>query len=69
MLTAPGPARGSSVAYNDDVVRKFAIMTIVWGIVGMPVGVIIAAELVWPTLNLAYPGSATAGCGRCTPTR
>jgi cytochrome c oxidase cbb3-type subunit 1 len=37
--------------YNDKVVRQFAIMTIVWGIVGMLVGVIIAAQLRWPQLN------------------
>src|SRR5690554_1357973 len=28
-------------------------MTIIWGIVGMSVGVIIAAQLVWPELNVA----------------
>src|SRR5215212_8858469 len=39
--------------YNYQVVRQFAIMTVVWGIVGMLVGVIIAAQLVWPDLNLA----------------
>ena len=37
--------------YNYKVVRQFAIMTIVWGIVGMLVGVLIAAQLVWPVLN------------------
>ena len=37
--------------YNYKVVRQFAIMTVVWGIVGMLVGVIIAAQLVWPELN------------------
>ena len=37
--------------YNDKVVRQFAIMTVVWGIVGMLVGVIIAAQLFWPELN------------------
>jgi cytochrome c oxidase cbb3-type subunit 1 len=41
--------------YNYDVVRKFAIMTIVWGIVGMLVGVIIAAQLAWPMLNFDTP--------------
>ena len=30
--------------YNYKVVRQFAIMTIVWGIVGMLVGVLIAAQ-------------------------
>ncbi len=43
------------VAYNDAVVRQFAIMTVIWGIVGMTVGVIIAAELIWPTLNFGLP--------------
>jgi hypothetical protein len=38
------------------VVRQFAIMTVVWGIVGMLVGVIIAAQLVWPALNLSELG-------------
>lgn len=37
--------------YNYKVVRQFAIMTIVWGIVGMLVGVIIAAQLIWPDLT------------------
>jgi cytochrome c oxidase cbb3-type subunit 1 len=37
--------------YNYKVVRQFAIMTLVWGIVGMLVGVVIAAQLVWPQLN------------------
>jgi len=37
--------------YNYKVVRQFAIMTVIWGIVGMLVGVIIAAELIWPQIN------------------
>ena len=41
--------------YNDKVVRQFAIMTVVWGIVGMLVGVIIAAQLLWPALNFDVP--------------
>ncbi|RMQ41674.1 Cytochrome c oxidase, cbb3-type, subunit I [Pseudomonas cichorii] len=42
----------SPTAYNYKVVRQFAIMTVVWGIVGMGLGVFIAAQLVWPGLNL-----------------
>ena len=42
-----------SQTYNYKVVRQFAIMTVVWGIVGMLVGVIVAAQLVWPELNVA----------------
>jgi cytochrome c oxidase cbb3-type subunit 1 len=41
--------------YNYKVVRQFAVMTVVWGIVGMLVGVFIAAQLVWPELNLEIP--------------
>ncbi len=37
--------------YNYKVVKQFAIMTIVWGVVGMLVGVIVAAQLAWPALN------------------
>ena len=38
-------------AYDYKVVRQFAIMTVVWGVVGMAVGVLIAAQLYWPELN------------------
>jgi cytochrome c oxidase cbb3-type subunit 1 len=41
--------------YNYKVVRQFAWMTIVWGIVGMLVGVVIAAQLCWPALNFELP--------------
>ena len=41
--------------YNYRVVRQFAVMTVVWGIVGMTVGVLIAAQLVWPELNFDLP--------------
>ena len=37
--------------YNVKVVRQFAVMSVVWGVVGMLVGLWIAAELVWPALN------------------
>ncbi|MFN3593622.1 MAG: cytochrome-c oxidase, cbb3-type subunit I [Thiobacillaceae bacterium] len=40
-----------ATTYNYKVVRQFAIMTVVWGIVGMLVGVIIAAQLIWPDLT------------------
>jgi len=41
--------------YNDKVVRQFTIMTVVWGVVGMLVGVLIAAQLYWPALNFDIP--------------
>ena len=41
--------------YNYKVVRQFAIMTIVWGVVGMVVGLLIAGQLAWPALNFDLP--------------
>lgn len=41
--------------YNYRVVRKFAIMTIVLGIVAMMVGVLIASQLAWPVMNFNTP--------------
>ena len=41
--------------YNYKVVRQFAVMTVIWGIVGMLVGVLIAAQLAWPALNFDLP--------------
>ena len=50
--------------YNDKVVRQFAVMTVVWGIVGMLVGVFIAAQLYWPELT---DGISWLGYGRLRP--
>jgi cytochrome c oxidase cbb3-type subunit I len=41
--------------YNYKVVRQFAVMCVIWGIVGMLVGVIIAAQLAFPALNFDVP--------------
>src|SRR5205809_1517106 len=41
--------------FNYKVLRQFSIMAVVWGIVGMLVGVIIAAQLFWPDLSLGLP--------------
>ena len=45
----------ASPPYNYKVVQQFTIMSVVWGIVGMLVGVIIAAQLAWPALNFNIP--------------
>ena len=37
--------------YNYKIVKQFAIMTVIWGVVGMLVGVIIAAQLAFPDLT------------------
>ena len=47
--------RSAAPTYTDDAVRWFALATVVWGVVGMLVGVIIAAQLAWPQLNLGIP--------------
>jgi cytochrome c oxidase cbb3-type subunit 1 len=41
--------------YNYKVVRQFAVMSVVWGVVGMLVGVFIAAQLLWPELAAGIP--------------
>ena len=41
----------TALNYNYRVVRQFTIATVVWGVVGMLVGVIIAAQLAFPALN------------------
>ena len=49
------PVASAANSYNYTVVRQFAFMTVVWGVVGMLVGVIIAAQLAWPALNFDIP--------------
>src|SRR5688572_12293307 len=49
------PMPSDALTYNYKVVRQFAVMTVVWGVVGMLVGVIIAAQLLWPELNFNVP--------------
>ncbi len=53
-----------SNTYNDTVVRQFTIMTVVWGIVGFLMGVIIAAQLRWPDLTA---GISWLSYGRLRP--
>ena len=46
----PEPPAG---VYHDGVIKAGVIATIFWGIAGLLVGVIIAAQLAWPVLNLS----------------
>lgn len=41
--------------YDNSIVKKFGIAVIIWGIVGMLVGVLIAFQLAFPALNLGLP--------------
>jgi len=49
-----------SFLYDNVIVKKFMLATVIWGIVGMLVGVLIAIQLYWPTfyqsmgINLEY---------------
>jgi len=45
----------STQQYNYDIIRKFAVMALVWGLLGMAAGVYIASELAWPFLNFDIP--------------
>lgn len=41
--------------YDNKVVRNFAVATIVWGIIGFLVGLIVALKLVWPEFLSGIP--------------
>lgn len=53
MADNAGAAR--PVTYTDDSVRGFALASVVWGVVGMLVGVLIAAQLAFPDLTYGVP--------------
>jgi cytochrome c oxidase cbb3-type subunit I/II len=64
MTLAPGAASSTArtsaaqldrFAYDDDIVRKFLFATLIWGVVGMLVGVIIALQLANPFFNFNTP--------------
>jgi cytochrome c oxidase cbb3-type subunit I len=38
--------------YNDDIVKKFTIASVVWAIAGFSVGLLIALQMAFPGLNL-----------------
>ena len=42
-------------SYDNKIVRNFAYATILWGIVGMTVGLLVALQLVFPALNFNLP--------------
>ena len=45
----------NSNTYNYKVVYQFSVMTVIWGIVGMAVGVFIAMQFIWPDLGHGVP--------------
>ncbi|MCB1875079.1 MAG: cbb3-type cytochrome c oxidase subunit I, partial [Chromatiales bacterium] len=46
---------GTAEQYNYAIVKKFAIMSMVWAVLGMAAGVYVAGELSWPFLNFDIP--------------
>ena len=51
-------------SYDNRIVKNFAVATIIWGIVGMIVGVIIASQLFAPIMNM---GNQYTTFGRIRP--
>lgn len=41
--------------YEVDIIKLFSIMAVVYGIIGMAIGVFIASQLAWPALNFGIP--------------
>jgi cytochrome c oxidase cbb3-type subunit I/II len=48
-------SRVDRFSYDDAVVRKFVGATLVWGVVAMLVGVVLAVQLAWPALGAGVP--------------
>ena len=44
-----------AVQYDDDIVKLFLWATVIWGAVGMLVGVILALQIAWWPANLSLP--------------
>ena len=62
--TAAVGGRQEPVRYHEDVVKKFVVATVFWGVVGFLVGVVIALQLAYPVLNL---GLEWTSFGRLRP--
>jgi cytochrome c oxidase cbb3-type subunit 1 len=54
-MASPNASTAPPIHFDDEVVRRFALTTVLWGIVGMAVGVFLAAQLLWPALNFDVP--------------
>ena len=63
----PLMVRASQGEYMDGVVRAGVIATAGWGVVGFLVGVIIAAQLAWPSLNFSDLFAGYTNFGKLRP--
>ena len=67
MSTAAGPLPGVQLEeykYDDKIVRAFALVTVIWALVAMLAGILVALQLVIPGLNL---GLTYTSFGRLRP--
>ena len=55
MARAAAAADSTQGMYSDTAIRLFSLAAVLWGVVGMLVGVFIAAELAWPEINFGIP--------------
>ena len=58
---------GAQSEYLDGPVRAGVIATAFWGVVGFLVGVVIAAQLAWPSLNFSDALEGFANFGKLRP--
>ena len=63
---AQGSFRSDPTRYQDGVIRAGVIATMFWGVIGMAVGVLIAAQLSWPAL-FYFPEHGWLNFGRLRP--
>ena len=45
----------TTIRYNDEIVRRFTLASVLWGVAGILFGLFIALELAFPALNLGIP--------------
>jgi cytochrome c oxidase cbb3-type subunit 1 len=63
---AHGKFRNDPTRYQDGVIRAGVIATMFWGVIGMTVGVLIAAQLSWPEI-FYFPDHGWLNFGRLRP--
>jgi cytochrome c oxidase cbb3-type subunit 1 len=55
MAALPTHEKGSVETYDDRVIRLFLLAAAVWGVIGMGIGVWVAAQMAWPVFNFGVP--------------
>ena len=68
-IYAPEPREDRFASYYDDPTKAGIIISLVWAVIGMGMGVWVASQLAWPDLRFDAAWSSFAGCARCTPRR